>query len=63
MPSREEALALLEQWVENPGLRNHMRSVEAAVLLHGGEASGVRAAFQALTPQQRAALLAYVESL
>ncbi|HEX6306577.1 MAG TPA: HD domain-containing protein [Longimicrobiales bacterium] len=31
MPSREEALALLEEWVENPGLRNHMRSVEAAV--------------------------------
>ncbi|HEX2168020.1 MAG TPA: HD domain-containing protein [Longimicrobiales bacterium] len=31
MPTREEALTLLEQWVENPGLRNHMRSVEAAV--------------------------------
>lgn len=31
MPSREEALGLLEQWVDNPGLRNHMRSVEAAV--------------------------------
>jgi len=31
MPSREEALNLLEQWVENPGLRNHMKSVEAAV--------------------------------
>jgi putative nucleotidyltransferase with HDIG domain len=31
MPTREEALALLDQWVENPGLRNHMRSVEAAV--------------------------------
>ena len=31
MPSREDALQLLEQWVENPALRNHMRSVEAAV--------------------------------
>lgn len=31
MPSREEALGLLEQWVENEGLRNHMRAVEAAV--------------------------------
>jgi len=31
MPTRDEALALLEQWVDNPGLRNHMRSVEAAV--------------------------------
>ena len=31
MPSREEALQLLEEWVENPGLRNHMKAVEAAV--------------------------------
>ncbi len=31
MPSREEAISLLEEWVENPGLRNHMRAVEAAV--------------------------------
>jgi predicted hydrolase (HD superfamily) len=31
MPTRDEALALLEEWVSNPGLRNHMRSVEAAV--------------------------------
>ena len=31
MPSRAEAAALLEEWVENEGLRNHMRSVEAAV--------------------------------
>lgn len=31
MPSRDEALKLLEQWVENSGLRNHMKSVEAAV--------------------------------
>lgn len=31
MTSREDALQLLESWVENEGLRNHMRCVEAAV--------------------------------
>lgn len=31
MPARQEALELLEQWVENEGLRNHMKCVEAAV--------------------------------
>jgi putative nucleotidyltransferase with HDIG domain len=31
MPSREESLVLLEQWVDNRGLRNHMKAVEAAV--------------------------------
>jgi len=31
MPSREQALELLGQWVDNPNLRAHMRSVEAAV--------------------------------
>ena len=31
MPTRNDAVQLLEQWVENEGLRNHMRSVEAAV--------------------------------
>ncbi len=31
MPSREEAVALLESWVENEGLRKHMIAVEAAV--------------------------------
>lgn len=31
MPTRDEAVQLLEQWVDNEGLRNHMRSVEAAV--------------------------------
>lgn len=38
MPSREEALILLEEWVENPGLRNHMRSVEAAVRWYARQA-------------------------
>jgi len=31
MPSRQEALELMERWVENQGLRNHMKCVEAAV--------------------------------
>jgi putative nucleotidyltransferase with HDIG domain len=31
MPTREEAVQLLEQWVDNPALRNHMRCVEVAV--------------------------------
>ena len=31
MPTREEALALLHEWVENQGLRKHMYAVEASV--------------------------------
>jgi len=31
MPNRAEAVALLEEWVENEALRKHMYSVEAAV--------------------------------
>ena len=31
MPSRKEALDLLERWVDNVALRNHMKSVEAAM--------------------------------
>ena len=31
MPDRDDALTLLEEWVENEGLRVHMRCVEAAV--------------------------------
>jgi putative nucleotidyltransferase with HDIG domain len=31
VPTREEALRLLEEWVESPSLRNHMKAVEAAV--------------------------------
>lgn len=31
MPGRQEAIALLEEWVENEGLRKHMYAVEAAV--------------------------------
>lgn len=31
MPTRDEAIQLLEQWVENENLRKHMYAVEAAV--------------------------------
>jgi len=31
VPDRSEALALLHEWVENPGLRTHMLAVEAAM--------------------------------
>jgi putative nucleotidyltransferase with HDIG domain len=31
MPDRDEAVRLLEEWVENEGLRKHMYAVEAAV--------------------------------
>lgn len=31
MPDRADALALLQEWVPNPNLRNHMLAVEAAV--------------------------------
>ena len=31
MPSRDEAIQLLNEWVPNPLLRNHMKSVEAAM--------------------------------
>lgn len=31
MPTREDALALLHEWVESEGLRKHMYAVEAAV--------------------------------
>ena len=31
MPTRDEAISLLHEWVENDGLRKHMYSVEAAL--------------------------------
>jgi len=34
MADRNEALGLLEEWVDNEALRNHMRAVEAAVRLY-----------------------------
>jgi putative nucleotidyltransferase with HDIG domain len=38
MPTRDEAVQLLEEWVENEALRNHMRAVEAAVRSYAREA-------------------------
>jgi predicted hydrolase (HD superfamily) len=38
MPTRDEALELMQQWVENPGLRNHMKAVEAAVRFYARQA-------------------------
>ena len=38
------------------------RSVEEAILLHGGEADSARIGFQALSPEDRAALLDFAES-
>src|SRR5690606_6287623 len=37
MPTREEALQLLETWVENEGLRGHMKAVEAAMRWYARE--------------------------
>lgn len=41
MPDRNDALKLLEEWVDNEGLRTHMRCVEASVRhyarLRGGD--------------------------
>jgi putative nucleotidyltransferase with HDIG domain len=31
LPTREQALALLHEWIENPGLRKHCYAVEAAM--------------------------------
>ncbi|HET9425168.1 MAG TPA: di-heme oxidoredictase family protein [Gemmatimonadaceae bacterium] len=39
------------------------RTIEEAILLHGGEGSGARSRFQSLTPAERRALIAYLESL
>jgi predicted hydrolase (HD superfamily) len=37
MQSRDEAIALLEEWVPNPALRNHMKCVEAAMRWYARE--------------------------
>jgi predicted hydrolase (HD superfamily) len=37
MPTRDEAIQLLNEWVENIALRNHMKSVEAAVRRYARE--------------------------
>lgn len=37
---RDEAIALLHEWVESPGLRNHMLAVEAAVRFYAERMGG-----------------------
>ena len=39
------------------------RTIEEAILWHGGEGAAARAAYEALTPAERSALLAFVQSL
>jgi CxxC motif-containing protein (DUF1111 family) len=58
-------LRLMEQFLDGQAFLMHdgrARSVEEAILLHGGEAAAVRAAYSALTPSERAALLDFVRS-
>ena len=40
LPSRDEALALLHEWTENPNLRKHAYAVEAAMRAHAARAGG-----------------------
>jgi predicted hydrolase (HD superfamily) len=37
LPTRADALELLHEWVDNEGLRNHMKAVEAAVRWYARE--------------------------
>jgi CxxC motif-containing protein (DUF1111 family) len=58
-------LRLMRAFLNGQALLMHdgrARSVEEAVLLHAGEGARARDAFAALTPADRRALLAYVES-
>lgn len=58
-------LRLMRRFLDGEALLLHdgrARSVEEAILLHGGEALASRNAFAQLTPAQKAALLDFVES-
>lgn len=58
-------LRLMRRFLDGQALLLHdgrARTVEEAILLHGGEALASRTAFTQLTPAQRAALLDFVES-
>lgn len=58
-------LRLMRQFLNGQAFLMHdgrARTVEEAILLHGGEALRARTAFAALTAAQRAALLDFVES-
>jgi CxxC motif-containing protein (DUF1111 family) len=59
-------LRLVPQFLNGQMLLMHdgrARSIEDAILLHGGEAAGARTRFSALSAAQRRALIAYLESL
>lgn len=58
-------LRLMKQFLDGRTLLMHdgrARSVDDAIRLHGGEAAASRDAFARLTPDQKRALIAYVES-
>lgn len=58
-------LRLMRRFLDGDAFLMHdgrARSVEAAILLHGGEGQRARAAFTALNPASRRALLDFVES-
>jgi CxxC motif-containing protein (DUF1111 family) len=58
-------LRLMRQFLDGQALLLHdgrARTVEEAILLHGGEAARARNAFAALSPAQRRALIDFVES-
>ena len=58
-------LRLMRQFLNGQALLMHdgrARSVEAAIMLHGGEAKKARDAFAALSDAQRRALIDFVES-
>ena len=58
-------LRLMRQFLDGQALLMHdgrARTVEDAVMVHGGEAKKARDAFAALTPSQRRALIDFVES-
>lgn len=58
-------LRLMSRFLDGRGLLMHdgrARSVEEAILMHGGEAARARQAFSALSTDQKRKLLAFVES-
>jgi CxxC motif-containing protein (DUF1111 family) len=58
-------LRVMERFLDGHAFLMHdgrASSVEEAIALHGGEAAGARAAYQALSPAERAALLTFVRS-
>jgi CxxC motif-containing protein (DUF1111 family) len=58
-------LRLIREFLDGEALLMHdgrARTVEEAILLHGGEGTKSRDAFAALTPARRRALIDFVES-